>query len=971
MYSKTCASRTCFNTSRTRPDLTFFSFPKSEQFIRAWAEACSSPELENKSPDQLTQLYLCAEHFEDKCFTDPKEKTTLIKWKDIYSIPTIFNHNAPDPAEHNSGLQGTNPMLKLLLKGCTNSRLQKICRLCSCLKPTQCLVPIYGSYYQPLMVKLQPFGIFLSLNDGLPSHICRTCAAKLLLCVETLEQFHESELKLKLAGSTDISTITYDPGILDKNVINNDRNEANENNISISVPTSSQQEEPEKEHLDSINNFEVEDMAMNDGNNENLVKVEVMDEESNTLDSNEIDIDLPIVKQEVEIEEVSPTNDENFGESTLPHPVSFIDFQEFATISNEKEQTTTVLEHDPLSDEFRTTCKHCRRIFISTAFLMKHIEKEHVTAQTSPDIVKDPKVKEYKCKVCNAMLSSAIAYLSHLKMHAAKTPGIEITNLRSQVFPSTSENSFSNVAEHKDVDEAEDSPRKFRKVSLLRRTAKKDFKCDFCELTFPKKDELCAHFNIHKLFLCDTCGDKFWRQEDFQEHMETHKPVITDRYINKPFRIEIENTLPVQNIQVKEKETTGENNVDKSTNLEVEEESVICFVDVPIKEEKFIPIVDIEEDPNSKDQILSKSEYKSKDETENEEDSKDTNGLVNVSDESSEESDPQLKVEIEKVLADRHKMYVCENCAAIFSTKFGVTSHIYKEHPNDTISKNSYKKHEVDNKFLCAICNLSFGTVGDYELHLKRHMNASFNLPRNVCSICGYKFSSEKMYKLHMRNHMEKGYEEKKPTKHGILDLSHLQCRFCGEQFSTNFMLMTHLKSAHMLSCIQCNEKFETDESFKNHMRKTHQESMFICNICGDHFASDESIYKHIVKHGTGKTENLHDKLEKPLRCKICHATLKTMYMMKCHMDKHSGVKDAFACDKCEMRFDICSKLDEHRRKHEPKVDFDRPYACTVCGNKYILETALKRHYVREHFTHIASVTNGKRKLLESQIMEI
>ncbi|XP_033216854.1 uncharacterized protein LOC117172760 isoform X4 [Belonocnema kinseyi] len=311
MYSKTCASRTCFNTSRTRPDLTFFSFPKSEQFIRAWAEACSSPELENKSPDQLTQLYLCAEHFEDKCFTDPKEKTTLIKWKDIYSIPTIFNHNAPDPAEHNSGLQGTNPMLKLLLKGCTNSRLQKICRLCSCLKPTQCLVPIYGSYYQPLMVKLQPFGIFLSLNDGLPSHICRTCAAKLLLCVETLEQFHESELKLKLAGSTDISTITYDqPGILDKNVINNDRNEANENNISISVPTSSQQEEPEKEHLDSINNFEVEDMAMNDGNNENLVKVEVMDEESNTLDSNEIDIDLPIVKQEVEIEEVSPTNDE-------------------------------------------------------------------------------------------------------------------------------------------------------------------------------------------------------------------------------------------------------------------------------------------------------------------------------------------------------------------------------------------------------------------------------------------------------------------------------------------------------------------------------------------------------------------------------------------------------------------------------------------------------------------------------------
>lgn len=610
-----------------------------------------------------------------------------------------------------------------------------------------------------------------------------------------------------------------------------------------------------------------------------------------------------------------------------------------------------------------------------------------MTDQTSPDIVSDPKIKQYKCKVCNAMLSSAIAYLSHLKMHAAKTPGIEITNLRTEVFPSTDENSSSNPKKHKDIDEAKDLPRKFRKVSLLRRTARQDFKCDLCELSFPKKDELLLHFNMHKIFLCDMCGDKFWRQEDFQDHKETHKPVIADRYINKPFRIEIENTPPVQNIQVTEKETTEENNFDKSTNLEVKTESEICFVDVPIKEEKVIPIVDIEEGPSSKHQILEnqkenearistrldllKSEYKSKEEVDYREESKDTNDLVYISDESSEESDPDLKEEIEKVLADRNKMYVCENCAAVFSTKVGVTNHILKEHPDDIESKNSYTRHEVDNKFLCAICNLNFGTVGTYELHLQRHMSTSVNLTRKVCSICGYKFSSDKMYTLHMHNHRQRDYEENKAKKNRIFDLKDLKCIFCGEQFNTNSMLMTHLKSAHMLSCKQCNEEFETDESLKNHMRKTHRESKYICNICGDHFASQESIYEHIAVHGTGKTEKIHDKLEKPLRCKICHATLKTTYTMKCHMDKHRGVKDAFACDKCEMRFDICSKLDEHLRKHEPKVDFDRPHACTVCDSKFILETALKRHYLREHFTYITSVTNGKRKLLESQIMDI
>lgn len=64
--------------------------------------------------------------------------------------------------------------------------------------------------------------------------------------------------------------------------------------------------------MESRNDCQVEDMAVNEENNENFVKVEVMDEESNTLDSNQIDIDidLPIVKQEVEIEEVPPVSDE-------------------------------------------------------------------------------------------------------------------------------------------------------------------------------------------------------------------------------------------------------------------------------------------------------------------------------------------------------------------------------------------------------------------------------------------------------------------------------------------------------------------------------------------------------------------------------------------------------------------------------------------------------------------------------------
>ena len=62
---------------------------------RAWAEASKVPDLTNKSIEQLSHLFLCAEHFEEKCFTNPTEKHTLIRWKEVYPIPTRFKHNIP------------------------------------------------------------------------------------------------------------------------------------------------------------------------------------------------------------------------------------------------------------------------------------------------------------------------------------------------------------------------------------------------------------------------------------------------------------------------------------------------------------------------------------------------------------------------------------------------------------------------------------------------------------------------------------------------------------------------------------------------------------------------------------------------------------------------------------------------------------------------------------------------------------
>ena len=640
--------------------------------------------------------------------------------------------------------------------------------------------------------------------------------------------------------------------------------------------------------------------------------------------------------------------------------------QEYELTISDKESSFGSNENDPLNLELRSSCKKCGRIFTSKNFLLKHIENDH----PNDDFLSAGNIqtKQYQCKVCSTTIKSAIGYLSHLKMHAARTPGIELSKLKTEAFPTLC---------HKIV--LKESFPKRRNIGLLKKSIVKVFECDFCKHSFYKKSQLRLHVATHRnIFFCGSCEAQFESYVEFQEHEKSHIPLTTDNYIHKPFRLELNNSKEIQvknspreEVELVNKRDPRENGIEDKKNLESETPDEIFFTESSIKEENDMVYLDgdlthpnfinqIHEDSGGKMKIIStRTDLWVKDfnnqESENIEENRNTEYCLVTPDKNLKILEEPLEQKSNGKLDDKSKMYMCGDCHAVFQTKSAVTNHISNHHLNDPESRKTFTEQIINGKYECTICKVTFGKKGSYELHVKSH---EVSETPYLCSICGYKFVSKKNYKSHMGSHIQNITEKKKKwTKTSPKDLT---CNICEEQFGTTSMLMTHLKVTHVFECKQCNQEFPASEHLKIHMRQVHRESKYICNLCGDHFSSQENTYNHMKSHRTEKSvDSIHEELDTPLRCKICHASLKTKYIMKCHMDKHKGVKNAFACDKCKMKFDKCWKFEEHKKKHDPQVDYDRPYACAVCKSRFLLETALKRHYLREHCT---CVTSGKKK---------
>ncbi len=91
--SKTCSAINCSNSKWSRPDLTFFKFPKQEARCKVWVQNVRREDLLSKSMDYCQRnLRLCSKHFQDTEFLNATVKKRLT-WN---AVPRLFDiKNAP------------------------------------------------------------------------------------------------------------------------------------------------------------------------------------------------------------------------------------------------------------------------------------------------------------------------------------------------------------------------------------------------------------------------------------------------------------------------------------------------------------------------------------------------------------------------------------------------------------------------------------------------------------------------------------------------------------------------------------------------------------------------------------------------------------------------------------------------------------------------------------------------------------
>lgn len=172
-------------------------------------------------------------------------------------------------------------------------------------------------------------------------------------------------------------------------------------------------------------------------------------------------------------------------------------------------------------------------------------------------------------------------------------------------------------------------------------------------------------------------------------------------------------------------------------------------------------------------------------------------------------------------------------------------------------------------------------------------------------------------------------------------------CSSCGEVFSVQWRLDTHLTKVHNIvtaramkySCPECSYICGKQAMLDIHIDRVHRErppdKSIVCDLCGQGFYFQDEMTKHKNRHHFGKKRykcqfcskdyflrahwQTHTKQhlgEVPHQCKWCHQGFCSAYALKVHERIHTGEKP-YECQQCGAAFAQKNSIDVHMKKHQ------------------------------------------------------
>ncbi|XP_061191303.1 transcription factor E4F1-like [Saccostrea echinata] len=260
---------------------------------------------------------------------------------------------------------------------------------------------------------------------------------------------------------------------------------------------------------------------------------------------------------------------------------------------------------------------------------------------------------------------------------------------------------------------------------------------------------------------------------------------------------------------------------------------------------------------------------------------------------------------------------------------------------------------------LCKKCKLVFTNLSDYLQHKVKHDNYKVKLSRT---------SDRRMVVPQLIQKPEKTKPEKGSEKENIQQKKRAKKKF-NEPVNPE-LVITERQSYW---CPKCDIKFNREATLRRHVEYVHDQSGEYTTSMGDGSDGEEkreaeeenkpdvqedsdptdadfNIKEELrvtLKSSTKEVQVEHiplqtaDKGDRPYACSICGNRFKEAPVLRAHLLTHSSTRD-FPCtiEGCNYAFKTKGSLKRHMRRHTG----ERPFKCDECGRTFTESGALTRH---------------------------
>ena len=164
------------------------------------------------------------------------------------------------------------------------------------------------------------------------------------------------------------------------------------------------------------------------------------------------------------------------------------------------------------------------------------------------------------------------------------------------------------------------------------------------------------------------------------------------------------------------------------------------------------------------------------------------------------------------------------------------------------------------------------------------------------------------------------------------------KCQVCGKSKHSMEDLNFHHRQKHdPQKCGVCGKVFDLATSRVHHMY-SHYARKYQCDKCSFHCFFNSELEAHKFVHREGPS----------FKCMYpkCGRWFKRKGELSLHVEVHKSTW--YDCKKCDFSTKLIKYLKEHEKSHIKKNEV-MPYECSICGERFMWRSGVKRHKEKKH----------------------